>query len=53
MEKLDEELVLEYIEGDESALDILFKRYKKPILNFSQNLEMQNKRIKIKISSHS
>ncbi len=35
MEKQDEELIMEYYQGCEEALEMLFHRYKKPVLNFA------------------
>jgi RNA polymerase sigma-70 factor (ECF subfamily) len=35
LEKRDEELILEYQEGRQEALEELFRRYKRPILNYA------------------
>ena len=35
MEKRDEELILDYQNGDSAALGVLFERYKMPVFNFS------------------
>ena len=35
MEKKDEDLMLDYIQGDTEALTTIFHRYKKPLLNYA------------------
>jgi len=35
MKRTDEELIVDYQQGDETALQLLYERYKRPILNFS------------------
>ena len=35
MARHDEELIIEYQQGSEEAFEMLFQRYKKPILNFA------------------
>lgn len=38
MQKRDEELILELQQGNEEALEMLFQRYKVPILNFAMRI---------------
>jgi len=40
MEISDEELMLDYRNGDEKAFDLLYQRYQKPLLNFIYRMTM-------------
>ncbi len=44
MQKTDEELITEYQHGNQEALEELFARYKKPILNFAFRILSQGRK---------
>lgn len=42
MRNSDEELMLDYCNGNEKAFDQLYSRYEKPLLNFIYRMTMSN-----------